>query len=102
MLEWEPGRRQKIELSEMPMPMKRAVAEFTVAPRGDRDTEVSITMVFTPTFGPLGALMGVLMMKPMMRKIFAQVLQGLEHHARTGEAIGKGGAPIAPDALAPA
>ena len=94
-LEWEPGRRQKIELSEMPMPMKRAVAEFTVTPRGDRDTEVSITMFFTPKFGPLGALMGVLMMKPMMRKIFAQVLQGLEHHARTGEIIGRGGVPVA-------
>lgn len=101
-LEWEPGRRQKIELSEMPMPMKRAVAEFALVQRGERDTDVSITMFFTPKYGLLGALMGAVMMKPMMRKIFAQVLQGLEHHARTGELIGKGGAAIAPDVLAPA
>ena len=40
-------------------------------------------------------LTGVLMMKPMMRKIFAQVLQGLEHHARTGEIIGRDGVPVA-------
>ena len=101
-IEWEAGRRMKIELSEIPMPLTRAVAEMRVASRGDGQSEATITMDFTPKFGPLGALMGVLMMKPMMRKIFSQVLQGLEHHARTGETIGQGGAPVAPDALAPA
>ena len=43
--------------------------------------------------------MGVLIMKPMMRKVFFQVLQGLEHHARTGEIIGRGGVPVARDTL---
>ena len=82
------------------MPIKRAVAEMSVAPRGDGQSEVTISMNLVPKFGLLGALMGVLMMKPMMRKIFAQVLQGLEHHARTGELIGQGGVPISRGALA--
>ncbi|MEC9454272.1 MAG: SRPBCC family protein [Pseudomonadota bacterium] len=34
-IEWQPGRRMKIELSEISMPIKRAVAEMSVAPRGD-------------------------------------------------------------------
>ncbi len=98
-IEWEPGRRQKIELSEISMPMKSALAEFSVTPLGERESEVSISMSFTPKFGPLGALMGVMMMKPMMRKVFAQVLQGLEHHAHTGEFIVQGGVPIVNDDL---
>ena len=63
-LEWESGRRMKIGLSEMSMPLKRAEAEFIVTPRGEDQTELSITMSFIPKFGPLGALMGVLMIKP--------------------------------------
>ena len=89
-IEWQPGRCMKIELSEISMPIKRAVAEMSVAPRGDGQSEVTISMNLVPKFGLLGALMGVLMMKPMMHKIFAQILQGLEHHARTGELVGQG------------
>ena len=98
-IEWEQGRRQRIELSEISMPMKRAVAEFNLVQRGERETEVTMSMNFTPKFGPMGALMGVMMMKPMMRKMFGGILQGLEHHARTGEIIGQGGVPVANDDL---
>jgi|TARA_B100000809_G_C14935465_1_gene458451 uncharacterized protein YndB with AHSA1/START domain len=101
-IEWEPGRRLKVELSEMNLPVKWALAEMSLSSINDHETEASISMVFQPKFGLLGALMGVLMMKPMMRKIFSQVLHGLEHHARTGEVIGKGGAPVVKDGLAPA
>jgi len=48
-------------------------------------------MNFQPKFLTIGALMGAMMMKPMMRKMFSKVLQGLEHHALTGEVIGKDG-----------
>jgi len=101
-LEWESGRRMKIGLSEMSMPLKRAEAEIIVTPRGDNETELSITMFFIPKFGPLGALMGALMMKPMLRKMLVQLIRGLEYHARTGEIVGRSGVPTAPDALAAA
>ncbi len=88
-----------VELSEMSMPMKRAVVEFIVAPQGEQLSDVTITMNFTPKFGILGALMGAMMMKPMMRKILTQVLQGLEHHGRTGEIIRRGGVALSSDAM---
>lgn len=98
-IEWEQGRRMNVELSEMSMPMKRASVEFIVVSRGEQESDVTITMNFTPKFGLMGAMMGAMMMKPMMRKMFAQILNGLEHHARTGEAIGRGGAPLSTGAL---
>ena len=94
-IEWEPGRRFKIELTEMNMPMKWTVAEFVLLPMGEQKCEASFIMNFQPKFLTIGALMGAMMMKPMMRKIFSKVLQRLEHHALTGEVIGKDGNPAA-------
>jgi hypothetical protein len=101
-IEWEPGRRMKIELSEMNMPMKWAVAEIVLSPMGEQKCEASFIMNFQPKFGLIGALMGAMMMKPMMRKMFSKVLQGLDHHARTGEVISKDGNPAAKEAMATA
>jgi hypothetical protein len=89
-IEWEPGRRFKIELTEMNMPMKWTVSEFFL-PMGEQKCEASFIMNFQSKFLTIGALMGAMMMKPMMRKMFSKVLQGLEHHALTGEVIGKDG-----------
>ena len=66
----------KIELSKISMPIKRAVEEMSVAPRGGGQSEATISMNLVPKFGLLGALMGVLMMKPMMRKIFPRSCKG--------------------------
>jgi len=61
-IEWEPGRRLKVELSEMNLPVKWALAEMSLSSINDHETEALISMVFQPRFGLLGALMGVLMM----------------------------------------
>ncbi len=98
-IEWEQGRRMNVELSEMSMPMKRATVEFIVVPHGDHESDIAITMNFTPKFGLVGAMMGAMMMKPMMRKMLTQVLSGLEHHVRTGETIGRGGVPLSAGAM---
>ena len=92
-IEWEQGRRMNVELSEMSMPMKRATVEFIVVPHGDHESDIAITMNFTPKFGLVGAMMGAMMMK------LTQVLSGLEHHVRTGETIGRGGGPRSAGAM---
>ena len=84
-IEWEQGRRMNVELSEMSMPMKRATVEFIVVPHGDHESDIAITMNFTPKFGLVGAMMGAMMM--------------LEHHVRTGETIGRGGVPLSAGAM---
>ena len=92
-VDWQDGRSLRVELSEMSMPLVRASAEIALAPAGAEATRVSVTLDFVPKFGPLGALMSVLMLKPMMRRMFAKLLASLEHHLVTGALIGRGGTP---------
>jgi len=37
--------------------------------------------------GPLGWLMGTLLMSPMMKGVFKKVMTGLAYHAATGERV---------------
>jgi carbon monoxide dehydrogenase subunit G len=88
--DWQEGKGYTIQLSEFSMPLKEAAATLSVKDTGAGTSEVSFLMEFTPKFGPLGWVMGKLMMRPMMRKMFDLVLAGMAHHAVTGEEIGEG------------
>lgn len=54
-------------------------------------TQVSMRMNFKVKYGILGKLIARTMMKSQFRKLLSGVLDGLDHHSRTGEIIGKGG-----------
>ena len=90
-VDWQDGHGFKVELSNFSMPLKSAVAEMKVRSTGERASEGSIAMEFVVKGGPLGGVMGQLVMKPMMRRMFGQVLRSLEHHVVTGDLIGKDG-----------
>ena len=51
-------------------------------------SDVSFSMDFVVQCGPVGWLMGAVMMKPMMRGITRDVLNGLAFHVTTGNTIG--------------
>ena len=53
----------------------------------DNATDVTIEMDIEIGMGPLGAIMGALMMKPMMKKRVSLMLQSLEYHLNTGGKI---------------
>ena len=99
-ISWQDGRSLTVELSGMSMPLKQAQAQLQVRQAGKGTSDVTITMDFTPKFGPLGWLMGQVMMKPMMRGMFTKVLQALETHASTGRLIGPEGVVLSPMAEA--
>ena len=79
-------------LSKFSMPLKYATAEVCIQPDGTDRSEVTFKMEYEPKFGPLGWLMNHMMMRRMMKKMFKQVLAGLEYHILTGKAVGKNGA----------
>lgn len=88
--DWQEGKSFTVELSEFSLPVKSATATMNVEATGANRSEVAIAMELTPKFGALvGWLMGTVVMRPLMRKTFKQVLAGLEHHAATGELVGK-------------
>lgn len=91
--DWQEGRSLTVELSEFNFPFKAAKARISARPDGDDRTEVTFEMEIAPKYGPLGWLMTNVMMRPMMKGMFGKILAGLELHARTGELVGKDGAP---------
>lgn len=89
---YQPGRGYSFELSDFAMPLKQARAHFELTPlTGDR-CRVAITLEFSPKFGPVGWLMGKLMIRPTLRKALRELTKGLDDHMRTGRVVGQGGA----------
>ena len=86
-VDWVEGESVTLELSDMFMPLQTARVTVRLAQRGPSSTEVSMEMDYSVKYGPIGWLMNSVMMRPMMGKMFAEVLSGLEHHAVTGEAV---------------
>lgn len=86
-IEYEESKSFKVVLTEFTMPMKAMYAGFKVEKITETSCEVSMYMTFTVKFGPLGALMG-LMMRPVMKGVQKKLLSGLAYHAFTGKNIG--------------
>ena len=61
---------------------------FDVVGPGD-ETQVTMTMDYEMKYGPLGWLMNAVMLRPILGKLFASVLVGLDHHLVTGELVGE-------------
>ena len=82
--EWEEGKGFSLVLSEISMPLKRAEASMRVAPLGSDASTVTISMDYDVKYGPMGRLMDLMMMRGMMRKMFSQLIEGLEEYALSG------------------
>ena len=89
--EWREGSGFTIEMTEMNMPFKVAHASLDVASAGDGKSVITMAMDATPKYGVFGQIMGAVMIKPMMTKTINSVIDGLVHHAKTGDLIGKDG-----------
>ena len=85
---WDEGHAITFELSEMAMPIKSATAIMSVQETGVNSSKVTIGMKFEPKFGMLGHVMGLLIMQPMMKMVFKQVIGGLDNYVSNGEIIG--------------
>ena len=80
------GLAVHLSLSETPKPMKGGTSVIRLSPSGN-STDVIVEMDIEIGMGPLGTIMGNLMMKPMMKKRVSLMLESLEHHLKTGGKI---------------
>ena len=64
---------------------------MSLRPVDDDRSRIRFEMTFQPKYGPLGWIMGATMMQTRLRKTMAEVLAGLERHARNGDAGGPPG-----------
>jgi carbon monoxide dehydrogenase subunit G len=85
---YQEGESLDIELSEFSMPLESMRAQMRVTPVDDATSDVSFAIDFVVKYGPIGWLMGTMMMQPMMKGITRDVMRGLAFHVVTGDTIG--------------
>lgn len=68
-------------------PISEGYSTWAVKPQGDK-TLVYTDLRYGVRFGPIGALMNVLIMRRKIEKSMVNALEGLKHHVKTGESIG--------------
>ena len=84
---YNPMRGYAFDLSEYSLPLKEANTRVSIKPVDAHSCEVSVILSFIPKFGPLGWLMGKLLMKPMLTKALKGLTKGLDDHVRTGMTV---------------
>ncbi|MEM7653330.1 MAG: SRPBCC family protein [Pseudomonadota bacterium] len=88
---YQPGSKMRIEVVDGTFPMKEMIVTIAVKPSRLNRTAIKLNLTFTPKFGPIGAVMGHLAMKPQFKKMLTLWLQGVEDHANTGRLVLEGG-----------
>ena len=84
---WEEGISLSYDVIKgLPTPMKSLNNTWSVSGEG-ADSMVTLTMDFRTRFGPLGALMEMMMLQRMMRKEMGLSLAGLKQYLETGEVV---------------
>lgn len=85
--EYTPGEGYTMELSDYSMPLKSMTAKVKVKAINEHASELYMSSKFIVKGGPLGWLMGTLLMKPMMKGVFKKVMSGLAYYAQTSNRI---------------
>lgn len=90
-IEWNEGESYTLEIYDGAgaPPFKKAFGKLAVKPDGP-GTLVTMTIDYSLKFGPVGAIMNMVMVKPFTHKATRGVLAGLKHHAETGEPVNSG------------
>lgn len=89
---WSEGKGYTVIITEATrMPVRDITARMSIEPVDANSSKAGMEMTYTPTWGVIGRVMDLLIIRLMMRKIFAKVIDGLELHAKTGQAVGKNG-----------
>lgn len=72
-----------VDMTEAQM-MKKALVTISTKERSADTTEVTFSIDYTMMYGPLGAIMGALMMKRVFIKVFGVALAGLSYYLQPG------------------
>ena len=86
-VDFQDGQGFTMELSEYSLPLKSMQAEMKVTELDENSCEIYMSSDFVVKAGPLGWLMGQLIMQPVMKGVFKKLMSGLAYHCVTGERI---------------
>ena len=86
----EEGHKVRVELSEFSVPMKHIELEIALQEQSDGDTEAMLTLRYVMKFGLIGKVLGATAVRKELTGVANKLLAGLEHHAKTGQDVGRG------------
>jgi carbon monoxide dehydrogenase subunit G len=90
-LKWVEGKSVTLGIEYIKGPKPPFLSDFTgtiiVRDDGKGGSIVNMEMDWQENFGPLGWAMGNFMVKPQFSKMVPPILNGLKHHAETGEVV---------------
>ena len=96
-IRFEENSKLGISIVESSLPLESMEILVTFQPRGSNQTEINLQADFQAR-----GLMKLMhpVMKSKFRKLLGGLMESMEHHAITGQLIGKGGIPIPAQAAA--
>ncbi|MCW8863245.1 MAG: SRPBCC family protein [Colwellia sp.] len=87
-IDYQEGQGYRMVISEHSLPLESMYAEMRVKAIDENSSEIYMSADFVVKGGVLGKLMGHMLMRPMMKGVFAKVMSGLAYHSATGECVG--------------
>lgn len=87
--EYQQGQEFKMLLSEHSLPLKSMSVQMGVKEIDANNSELYMSADFVVKAGPLGWLLGFLVMRPMMKGVFKKLMSGLAYHTVTSERVGE-------------
>ena len=91
---YTPGEGYVVEFTDVgSYPLRSNTVEISVRALDEHHSEVTFTSRFAPKYGPLGWLLGRVVMERQFEKRFDAVLEGLATHLHAEGAGGAGGEP---------
>lgn len=88
-VEYQEGQGYKMVLSEFSLPLKHMHAEMRVKEIDANSSKIYMSADFVVKAGPLGWLLGHLVMRPIMKGVFKTLMSGLAYHCETGKRVGE-------------
>ncbi|MBV1857723.1 MAG: SRPBCC family protein [Nannocystaceae bacterium] len=85
-MQQDEARSVTMALLEAPL-LKKAIVTIRTEKKSAAETEVTFSVDYDVKYGPIGWLMGTVLMKKAFRKIFGVSLGGLAYHLETGNLV---------------
>ena len=80
-IDWQPGTSYTVDIYEGSMPLDKSISTIGVRPNAGGGSTVYMDFEYTPSFGILGRIMNLVMLRPMMTSMLQKVVDGLAQKA---------------------
>ncbi len=85
---YEKGKSMTVKVLDPSSPLKSSVAKMIIKKVDAETSDLTFSMDFEMKWGPLGWLLGNIMLRPVFKGIFKKQVLGWAYHTMTGNSVG--------------